>query len=275
MALHPLVLKYKPWSVSKLGVLEGCARQFHWKHVERRKEQGSSGAAKVGVAVHAVIEDRLAGKQEFADDALLHEHAVKQALTSDEIRQAKEFLPSVDEFVERINRFEEKKRVSVRRMEHKLGLREDFSACDFMAGDCVIRGVIDYLAVPDKGTVVVLDHKTGKRKSLEQHRLQLHTYKLFVAAHFPEAAAVQCGIHYVGDPELDWEVPMPLSYVRSHLFPWLEMTLNKQVVRLSVIDENRAAPQTGWRCEYCGYIEDCREGQEEVARRQARRGNAP
>lgn len=273
MALHSLVLKYKPWSVSKLGVLEGCARQFHWKHVERRRETGGSGAAKVGVTVHSVIEDRLAGKTAVADDALLAQHAAKQELTSKEIQHAKGFLPSVDAFVERINRFEQKKNVRTRRMEHRLGLRTDFTACEFDATDCVIRGVLDYLAVPDTGTIVVLDHKTGKRKSIEQHRLQLNVYKLFVMAHFPQAEAVQCGIHYVGDPELDWEEPVPLSHVRSHMVPWLEMTLNKHAARLGIIDEGKAAPQTGWRCEYCGFLEDCREGQEEVSRRQARREN--
>lgn len=68
--------------------------------------------------------------------------------------------------------------------EHKLGIKEDGSACDFFAPDVYARGVLDVVLLPNRRAdlAMLIDHKTGKVRE-EPDELQFHA--VLLQAHNP------------------------------------------------------------------------------------------
>jgi hypothetical protein len=125
--------------------------------------------------------------------------------------------------------------------------------------------------------MIVLDHKSGKKKKIEEHSTQFYAYMLMIMSNFP-VTAVQCGINYIGTDQVDWfprENGDSGAWTRDEvkrLRSWLATYLNKSVNKLRLIDERNAAPETGWQCDYCGYVDACNVGLTEVERRRQKRG---
>jgi hypothetical protein len=100
-----------------------------------------------------------------------------------------------------------------------------------------------------------------------------------VVANFPTLRGVQPAINYFGEPRLEWfprfdgsNGPWRREEIVQHVFPWLETYLNKLTKRLTVLDTGSPNPETGWQCEYCGYVDRCPEGTAHVVARKAKRG---
>jgi CRISPR/Cas system-associated exonuclease Cas4 (RecB family) len=270
------VLKHGPWSISKANLLDLCGAQYAYKYVEKMKEGRKSSSSRVGVVAHALLEAELTkGGQDLP--ALLQNAIEKEGLTSDEQREVRTRLPAIADFGTRIRRFKEANDVQQEFVEHQLAIRPDFSRTTFFDKSGLLRGVLDHGMITRDNVMIVLDHKSGKKKKIEEHSTQFYAYMLMVMANFP-VVAVQCGINYIGSEQVDWfprQNGESGAWTReevSTLRPWLEHYLNKSVRKLQLIDEHHAEPETGWQCDYCGYVDACNVGLAEVERRRMKRG---
>jgi hypothetical protein len=283
MAFEPIIIKHAPWSISKVGVLELCARQYLHKYVEKLKESTKSDAGRIGTSLHSVLEYGLKNPEK-ALDVIVEVVIANDKLTSEEELVVRTKLAAIEEFIERMEKFKLQTRPKQIVVEHKVALSPDFKPVDFFAkeGTNVLRGVIDYAQLTHDNVLLVIDHKSGRRKPIDEHAVQLNAYRIMGLAAFPEARAVQCAINYVGATKLDWAPrrdgspgPYTREEVEQFLHPWLEMYLNKQGRKLLTLDSGSAEAETGWQCEYCGFASQCDEGKIEVNRRRAKRGEKP
>lgn len=270
------VLKHGPWSISKTNLLDLCAAQYAYKYVDKLKEGKKSSSSRVGVVAHALLESELkAPGQELA--GLLEIARDKEGLSSEEHRQVMTRIPAISDFAARIRRFKKANGVTQEFIEHQLAIKADFTKTSFFDKTGLLRGVLDHGMITDANVMIVLDHKSGKKKKMEEHSTQFYAYMLMVMANFP-VAAVQCGINYIGTDQVEWyprangDSGVWTRAEVSELRIWLEHYLNKSVRKLAMIDENAAEPETGWQCDYCGYVDACDVGTREVEKRRAKRG---
>jgi CRISPR/Cas system-associated exonuclease Cas4 (RecB family) len=274
------VLKHSPWSISKANLLDVCGMQYAFKYVEKKKESRKSAASRVGVVAHSLLEAELKSPGQDLK-AILEEAATKEELSTEERREVLTRIPSVLDFATRIAKFKADNGVTDEFIEHQLAIKPDFSKTTFFDKAGLLRGVLDHGMITRDNVMIVLDHKSGKRKKIEEHSTQFYAYMLMVMANFP-VYAVQCGINYIGSDKVDW---FPRANGDSGAWTrdevgklriWLEHYLNKSARKLTLIDDRAAQPETGWQCDYCGYVDACDVGAKEVEKRRSRRsGGAP
>lgn len=264
---HPAVLRHRPWSVSKLGTLD-CPRSFWYRYVllDRGTETGSE--SKIGSVVHNVQEHSLLG-HELSEGARLDQEADKALLTEEERASAGQRMEGVKAFTERVKVWEEKNEVVDRVVEGSFAIGLDWNKCEETDKNVLVRGRIDYVGVTPRGLARVVDHKTGKKREIDYHTTQLHTYGLLTLPRYPHIKAIQAGIHYVGDPELHW-LPVISAYdVVNRLRPWFVTTLNRQTTNLVQIEQGKAKAKPTPLCGWCSYKDKCPEGKEYLERRAA------
>ena len=269
------VLAYAPWSISKANLLVLCGQQFEHKYVTKAKETRKSTSSRVGVVAHSLLEAELTKPgQELV--AILDATREKEALTTEEHREVLTRIPAIADFGKRIRKFKEANGVKQELIEHKLAIKPDFTRTTFFDNRGLLRGVLDHGMITQDNVMIVLDHKSGRKKPMSEHSTQFYAYMLMVIANFP-VSAVQCGINYIGSQTVDW---FPKQNGESgawsredihKLQPWLATYLNNSSSKLRMIEEHAVLPETGWQCEYCGYVDSCAAGSEEVERRRAKR----
>lgn len=271
----PRVLKYAPWSISKANLLVLCGQQFEHKYVTKAKEVRKSSSSRVGVVAHSLLEAELTKPgQELV--ALLDATREKDALTTEEYREVLTRIPAIADFGKRIRKFKEANGVKQELIEHKLAIKSDFTRTTFFDNGGLLRGVLDHGMITQDNVMIVLDHKSGRKKPMSEHSTQFYAYMLMVVANFP-VSAVQCGINYIGSQTVDWfpkQNGESGAWSRediSKLQPWLATYLNNSSSKLRMIEEHAVLPETGWQCEFCGYVDSCNAGIEEVERRRAKR----
>lgn len=281
MEWDPRVLAHAPWSVSKAGTLSHCARQYWHKYVQKHPEEGKSTQSQVGVAAHEVQERVLREGPSQAQE-VLRETVTKHELSRAEELEVSARFPAVLDYAERIQKFKEDQGVVTELIEYKLAMTPDATSCAFFEKTGVLRGVIDHALLTRSGVLVVIDHKSGKRKPIAQHSTQFYAYMALVYANFPHVQGVQSAINYFGAPRLDWfpkfggaSGPWPRVDIERHVFPWLNKYLNGLTRQLAVVDSGEPPAETGWQCEWCGYVSQCESGAATVAERRAKRGLAP
>lgn len=283
------VLRQAPWSISKVGVLDLCMKQFMHKYIEKLKEGKKSGASRVGVVAHAILEDGL--RTPNADlQSVLRTQAEEQQLSREELIEVSAKMSPIADFIKRIETFKANNGVVEEFIEHKLALNERHEACSFfetkdadgnITSKPLLRGVVDHAMRTSDDFLIVLDHKSGRKKDIGEHSTQFYAYMALATAAFPWLKGVQAGINYIGEPKVDWFPRFdnrPGAWTREEIvrivFPWLQQFLNRTAVKLSQIDAGNVRPETGWQCLYCGFSSVCEKGQEELDRR-ARRKSAP
>jgi CRISPR/Cas system-associated exonuclease Cas4 (RecB family) len=269
------VLKHAPWSISKANLLDTCGQQYLYKYVEKRKEGRKSSSSRVGVVAHSLQELELKTPgQELTDN--LDKIAEKEGLTTDERRELLVKLPAILDFGTRIRRFKAEQGVTQEFIEHQLAMRPDFTKTSFFDKSGLLRGLLDHGMITKDNIMVVIDHKSGKRKKIEEHATQFYAYMLLVMANF-NVVGVQCGINYIGAPSIDWfpkangDSGVWLRDDVAKLRVWLEHYLNKSARKLAMIDDNTVLPETGWQCEFCGFVDACPEGTAAVEERRAKK----
>lgn len=142
------------WSHSRLAAYETCPRRHQEVDLLKRFVEAPSAAMQFGSDVHKALEL-------FCRDGTPIPAALR---TYQEVADTVVALPG-DKFYEL-----------------KLGLRRDFSPCEFFDPKVWFRCVVDVLTITgDKGLVV--DYKTGKKKD-DKAQLLLNAAAIF--AHFPE-----------------------------------------------------------------------------------------
>jgi len=280
MAFNELVIKHGPWSISKANMLGLCAQQYDNKYEKKLPEAGKSTQARGGVSAHTLQE--LALRMPPSADDLRREAAKiieADGLTHAEAGELTAKVPAVLDFTARIQRFKEEQGVSMELIEHKVAIDVNGDGVDFFDNRrAILRGVFDYAALTRDKVLLVVDHKSGRKKPIKEHATQFYAYMALAVGNFPEVAGVQSAINYFGEPRLDWfprlngqPGPWTRDEIKGHVLPWLEGYLNKLTRSLTLIEEGKTEATTGWQCEYCGYSDRCEVGAAEVEARKAKR----
>lgn len=282
-------LKYAPWSFSKIGTLENCGRQFVYKYVHKAKETTKKSVeARSGVALHAVLEAGL--KTPGLDlHPMLFEQIDANELTRDETIEATSRLPAIEDFIGRWQTYKKLYGVKKELIEFKLGMTSDHTQAAFFPDPqkpelppVFFRGVLDLGGITEDDVLVVIDHKSGKKKPIGEHSKQFYVYMLMVLANFPEIRGVQSGINYIGEPKIDWfDDPQQQKGmwtrddIRRRIAPWMYHYINRACTKLPTVTDETGAlclpkAETSWACSYCGYPASCPEGQAEADKRAAK-----
>lgn len=268
--------------MSKVGVMDLCPKQYLLKYVTKEKERQKSGASKVGVALHAILEYMLKDPA-LNIDSICNIVCEKELITASERIEIEARLGEITEFVARMVKYKISVGATRELIEFKTAMRNNFAGADFFDKGVLIRGVIDYALITQDGWMIIIDHKSGRKKPIEEHNTQFYCYMLMAIANFPEIKGVQCAINYIGSPKLDWALrpdgAAPGAWTRAEiqarLYPWMQHYLNSLAIKLTALEDGVARAETGWQCGYCGYVDTCEAGQAEIAKRNAKRGKLP
>ena len=283
------VVRQGPWSLSKAGVLQNCSQQFDFKYVKKIKETTKSSSAQVGIAGHKIIELLSEPPKGDGDKTPTLSWDVAEKVIQDyklpvaEAQTVRAQLPWIRDYLVRVAQFREAWKVQTEYSELKLGMTSSFEIAAFDRDpELFFRGVIDYAMRTEDGYLIIWDHKSGRRKPIQEHHAQLYSYMLLAMVNWPDLRGFQCGINYFGRDEIDWfprhdgssGVWTPQEVVQ-YVVPWFVRYLNTLTKRLAVIQQTQAGtPEPGWVCEYCGYVDRCPPGQAKVAERQAKRAGS-
>lgn len=268
------ILQFAPWSISKVGQLEKCLKHYKFKYIDKFPPGPSGPAARIGSVVHAALELGLAeNSTQGVSDAL--EKAAKTtelALTTTELDKARAYLPAAHDFIKRVSTFRDKMKVKEVLIEADLAIHPDFTKASYFDKKALLRGKVDFAMITGDDMLVILDHKTGKKKIVTEHMPQLYSYAIMGLASYP-VRGVQCGIHYVGSPDLQLLPGMSAEEIRQKLHPWLLNYLNSKAPRIEEILTGDPQPTVGWECEFCEFAKHgyCDEGATEANRRKTSR----
>ena len=174
-------------SYSAIKQFEQCPKQYHEIRVLKRFKSEETDATRYGPAVRKAIEDYRMG----AASSLPGPYA--------------QFLLAVD----KVKVIAAKGSIHC---EQKMGLRRDFSPCDFFAPDVWFRGVPDLLVLGHSGeTAWVGDWKTGK-SSKYADLAQLELMAAMIMQHYPTVQKVKGALVFLvaGDVKFD-------TYTREQL----------------------------------------------------------
>ncbi len=264
-SFSPEVLRHAPWSVSKVGSLEKCQKQYELKYIKKVPEGPSMKTGRIGTFVHAVLERGL--RNDVDDIIKLREYLLevtannKSANHENEYLDALEFLPACTKFIQRIRTFKINQNIVKIYIEHQLAMTSDFRPCEFRDKESFLRGVIDLALLTESNNLIVIDHKTGRPRPILNHYDQIYNYALMCNANF-DIKGVQGIIHYVGVDELSRMPLMPVEEINSKLKPWLVTYLNRITSKILLLENKEAPAVTGWLCEWCSYLFEpgCMEG---------------
>lgn len=156
-------------SYSSIKDFQGCGRRFHQVRILKRFKSQDTDATRYGTEVHKAFE-----------------------LYLTEQRPLPEAFARYLQFVEPLSRFS-----GTLYCEHKLGIRADFTPCDFYADDVWLRGIPDFLTVDEEtGVARVGDFKTGKSSRFADIS-QLELMAALVMQHFPTIHKVKGALLFV------------------------------------------------------------------------------
>jgi hypothetical protein len=226
-----------------------CAREFHYRYVERIPESEVMPESRIGKAVHELLELVLTG----TPLAEARTRARDRLQAERERRRFDALDAGVRAFLERVQGFRRRRRVSRELVEYSLAVREDFTPTSFYAPDAFYRGVFDAAFLYDDGTMALVDHKTGVRYPRLDIAEQLQGYAVLARATFRSVRRFWLGIHWVGDAEMQWAPPLPAAEVNRVLLP--RLLDNVEAAALAVDDGPRPFP--GDWCSVCSYRSIC------------------
>lgn len=156
-------------SYSGIKDFQNCPRKYHQTRVLKLYRQGETEATRYGTEVHKAFEDFVRDGQPLPDA----------------FRQFQEFVDPLVLIP------------GTRYCEHKLGVRADYSPCEFFAEDAWFRGIPDLLIVnSERGIAHVADYKTGK-SSRYADPAQLELLAAMIMSHFPEVNRVRGALLFV------------------------------------------------------------------------------
>lgn len=242
------VRQFAPWSISKLNVANQCPHRFYLQYsVKRKMGLPTTSEALVGRAVHTMLENIIKGHT--LENSKLLAIDVHQ-LTTTEIETVDGFLPATTRFLAKVHTYQKKFNLGKLQPEQKWAIKLDGSSCGYWNNDGFLRGSIDLNALfQHKPYALLIDHKTGKWKALEEYAGQLAAYKLLFKAHHPEVQKIQIGINHLFTETIDMkkglddvrDVSTMLSTFIGYANNRTRTAYNHQVTR--------KGPLCGW-CDY-------------------------
>jgi len=150
-------------SYSSIKDYLGCQRRYHEVRILKKYKSQATEAILYGERVHKAFE-----------------HYIQNGIPLPEnLRQYQRFVEPLSKVAGEI------------KCELKLGIRRDFSPCEFFAKDVWFRGVPDYLALNhDHGVARVGDYKTGKSSRFADTD-QLELMAAMVMSNYPKIDKVK------------------------------------------------------------------------------------
>lgn len=254
MTIEPsqFVLDHAPWSYSKAEAASQCPHRFYLTYVEKRKKGRPNADALVGQAVHTILEFMISGRSwNLAHDAALE----KYDLTTNEIDRVEEMKFSAMNFMDKLTKYQERHNIQDTWIERKMGVTLEGAPTKFFASDVFFRGVVDLALFPkDRGHVIVLDHKTGKRRSLKYYERQFDCYLLLVKATLERITQGRVGIHWAKENLIELsKTPRNLSDIQPHqeqLIGWLNKSVQSAADNLEMV-------KPGPLCPWCEHQATC------------------
>lgn len=203
------------WSYSSIKTFEQCPKKYFHLKVAKDVKDEPGEAADYGTAVHLAAE-------EYIRDG----------------KPIPEKFAFMRPIVERLAALPGEKHAEL-----KLGIRKDFSPCDFFAKDVWWRGIADLLVV-DGHRAWCVDYKTGKNARYADTK-QLDLLAGAVFSHFPEVTTIKSSLIYVVSGNL-----IPKKHVITERSQYLAV-FNEQLDRLDAAMENgvwnaKTSPLCGW-----------------------------
>lgn len=243
------VRKFSPWSISKVNVAKQCPHRFYLQYVVKRKTGlPATSEALVGRAVHTMLENITKGYQLEAATRLAIQY---HRLTTPEIETVEGFVPAVTKFLRRIEKYRELRNLGNLQSEKKWAISFDGKPLGYWAKTGVfLRGAVDLSAVFNtKPYALLIDHKTGKWKALDEYRWQFAAYKLLLKAHYPHIQKVQVGVNHLFTETIDMHKELDdVRDVSAMLSAFIEYV--NQQTRTTY---NHKVTRRGPLCDWCDF----------------------
>ena len=252
MTKKDLLKQYSPWSPSKATLAATCPLAFKFRYVDHIKVPKKNATGIIGVVVHRAQELVLANTHDVSSALSQALEENTDPLTEEDVRKIHGFAVGLSAFKQRIDKFCAAYEVDKILLEKKWAILPDFAPCEFDNPDSVIRGVLDLAVLLKSGQVIVIDHKTGRRRPASYYKPQLDIYTVFALSHLPRTYSVQCALHYVAHQSLEWSTPTYRQQIEQLLRPWLLIYLRRRAERA---DTQTANP--GKHCKWCDFNEIC------------------
>lgn len=254
----PFVLEHAPWSYSKAETAAQCPYRFYLTYVEKRKRGRPNADALVGQAVHKILEFMISGRNwNLAYEAAMESYP---DLTSNELDRVQEMRFAAKNFIEKLGRYQDRHHIADTWIERKMGIDIDGKPTKFFSDAVFFRGVVDLALFPkDRGHVIVLDHKTGKRRSLHYYEKQFDCYLLLVKATLSTLTQGRVGIHWTKDDVIELSKKArnisDIQPYREQLIEWL----NQSVKDTANFEMTKRGPLCPW-CDHQGSCPEFSEG---------------
>ena len=265
----------KTFSPSSLNCFENCAKQYHFRYVEKLPVESEGIEAFMGKRVHEVLE-RL---YQFVDRGMvpslpqvIHRyHAFwEQHFDADRVRIVRRDM-DVDDY----------RRTGARCLEgyyrqhypfdgdETLGLERPIRLRLDEEGRYPIRGILDRLVRARDGALEIHDFKTGRRiprqEALDRDR-QLGLYEIAVREEFDEPGEIRLVWHYLAQNQTR----------RSSRSPEQRARLRRETMRVidAIRNERDWEPRSSALCDWCEYRAHCPAWADERLPQEAREATA-
>lgn len=244
--------KYGAWSLTKLQTANNCSLKFKWEYIDKLPK-GSivKSEGRVGAAVHKCLELLLNGEE---INRAINVAAVDNKLSYNEIESLACFKENMLNFVDRMKKWKSTHPLEKECIELKFGIDANFRPVGFWDKSAVFRGAWDIGYKTQKKSLVILDHKSGNEKPVENYSDQLKSYAVSGLALYPDISEVDTRIHYIQTKNIINGPLVPANKIRDELFPWLWTFIEQSTI---LIDSEPAKPTKGWYCSYCPYKSIC------------------
>ena len=250
-------IEFKPWSPSKLGVLDSCSQKFIYQYVEKPVLKADEQVVVddtplvLGSATHKYAElmqlgeqSKVAKEKAFAEVPKTIKNKVK----------LKSMSRSIDTFHTRMEAFKRNNKVILDKSELRLAVLPSMEGCDFWNNNSILRGVLDRVMIVEKSGrkhAIAIDIKTGKCKSVESYSIQLESYGILLHSRF-DISSVQAAIYFTTSEELTW-YPKKILPTDIHK----DNPVVKYINQVSSKLEGGFAPEKGRHCSWCNFKNLC------------------
>lgn len=205
-------------SYSSIKDFEGCPRRYHEVRILKKFKSQDTEATLYGTAVHKAFEDYIRDGVDLP-----------------------EAYAAYRKFVDPLAKIE-----ADIHCEQKLGIRADFTPCEFFDKDVWFRGIPDYLAISHSGKVArVADYKTGK-SSRYADTAQLELMAAMVFIHYPNVERVKGALLFVVANDI-----IRAEYSREDLPEILSKWAGRAAAIEGALEVNVWNPRSSALCKFC------------------------
>jgi CRISPR/Cas system-associated exonuclease Cas4 (RecB family) len=206
------------FSYSAVKDFENCPRKYHETRILKKFKQPDTTSTLYGTAVHKAFEDFIGSGTPFPPQ-----------------------FAQFQQFAEPLTRIDGEVHV-----ERKMGIRADFTTCDFFAKDVWFRAIPDLLIVnKETGVARIVDYKTGK-SSRYADTSQLELLAAMTMSYHPEVTVVRGALLFIVANAV-----VKASYTREQLADIYARWGGRANAIEAALELNVWNPRSGPLCGFC------------------------